>query len=406
MPKKIQMTTKEYIVNAPLPAQTDSYTVISHDFIIKEAHKLFAANNLEVEKELYSCNVNAEIARGIFHLKSTTDSELGLSFAWVNSYDKSTKFRCSVAGNILISGAMMMAHDTGSYIRKHTGTADTDVLQSMEDQINNTTSYFDNLTKVKEAMKQIIVPEKRRAELLGLMYIYNQILTSDQLNVVKKELTKPSFNYNVKDDTLWFMYCSIAHAINQAHPKTWMEQHSMLYLILHNNFQDEFDRLASPATTLLVAETDDVVEESASSIPPGQLTIFDMIPQEEPTETVESPDVPLTEVVEETISAPLGEVVSEEIIEEPQQELKDPEPVVESGQFSEMEKLESIAEDSPPLTDLLPEVKEEVIEEVVEEVVEEVIEGWVCLECGKASTFDEVMYEGQLCEECFEKSVK
>jgi hypothetical protein len=399
MPKKIQATTKDYIINAPLPVQTDTYTVISHDFIISKTKELLAANNLEIERELYSCNINADIARGTLFLNSSVDPDLGMSFNWVNSYDKSTKFSCAISGNIRISDAIMMSNGSGSYIRKHTGTADTDILTSLSDQITNSAKYFAILTADKDYMKNIKVSERKRAEVLGLMYFYNQLLTSDQINVVKKELVKPSFTYAVGNDTLWYMYCCIAHAISSSHPKTWMQQQELLYLVVKKEFSEDFLSLQVPAvlTGIDNVDVDDTVEtqDPANVIPEGQLTIpFDTVPDEnigneEPVSeesTIVDCEEPQMDVPNEEL--PHGEVLTVEAVIEA--------PVVETIP-------EDIASDTPLAELLTPAAEPVVVEETVEGSLEDLEDGWICLTCNKVIPWSEVMYGDQECGECFSK---
>ena len=88
MSKKTQIITKDYLINAPLPLKTSSYTPITHEFIINESLKLLSNNGFQVESEMYRCNINAEIASGRYNITFEGDSEMGMMFTWVKSYNK------------------------------------------------------------------------------------------------------------------------------------------------------------------------------------------------------------------------------------------------------------------------------------------------------------------------------
>ena len=100
MAKRPILTTQEYLINAALPEATDTYTVIPHGTIIDTTRTALKAKGLEIERELYRCNDGAQIASGIYHIKYGNDADMGMLFAWTNSYDKSTKFKCTMGGYV------------------------------------------------------------------------------------------------------------------------------------------------------------------------------------------------------------------------------------------------------------------------------------------------------------------
>ena len=50
------MTTQEYLTSAPLPTETETYTVISHKAVIDATKKTLDAMGFEIEREFYRCN--------------------------------------------------------------------------------------------------------------------------------------------------------------------------------------------------------------------------------------------------------------------------------------------------------------------------------------------------------------
>ena len=51
MPRKIGSVTRQTLVNAPLPEATDTYTVISHNFVMTNILKILEENGFEVKEE-------------------------------------------------------------------------------------------------------------------------------------------------------------------------------------------------------------------------------------------------------------------------------------------------------------------------------------------------------------------
>jgi hypothetical protein len=118
MSKRIGLATKDYLTNAPLPKQTDSYTVISHGSVMAETEKLLKEKGFSIEKEMYKCTENAQVAQGVYHLKYGSDPEMSMLVAWNNSYDKSMRFKFAVGGYIHSSGSAMLSQTIGNWKQK------------------------------------------------------------------------------------------------------------------------------------------------------------------------------------------------------------------------------------------------------------------------------------------------
>jgi len=67
MPIRTQTCTKEYLTSIPLPNHADSYTVISHEFIINHTMEQLALHGFQVEKEAYKANGDGSIAQGVYY---------------------------------------------------------------------------------------------------------------------------------------------------------------------------------------------------------------------------------------------------------------------------------------------------------------------------------------------------
>lgn len=236
MPKRASTTTKDFLVNVALPEKTDSYTVIPHDLIMNTSLHTLGKKSFVVEKELYRCNISGEVASAVYHIKYGTDDEMKMIFSWTNSYDKSTRFKCAVgtrhdlSGNIYISGNMSL------WGRKHTGTADQEMSDTISTQIENAELYYNQLVIDKECMKTVVISEKLRAELMGRIFFEEDLLTSEQLLAVKNQFKKPSFDYNSDAESLWTMYNHIAYSLQKSHPKHWLDQQRLIHWFLCKEF--------------------------------------------------------------------------------------------------------------------------------------------------------------------------
>jgi len=235
--------TKDYIVNAALPHHGDSYTVIPHADVINKVTRAITENGFKIERELYRCNTDAQIANGIYHVKSELDDEMGMMFAWVNSYNKMRKFRCAVGSYVTVCMNGMISGDLSTYGRKHTGDADVEYNQVIKDQLNQMSHYHKSLVRDKNMMKNIPVTKRKQAELLGRMYIEEGIITPTQLTTIKSEIEKPSYDYNAPEDSIWNLYNHVTHAVKETHPYKWIDTQRAV----HNFFTAEYSSYMRPA---------------------------------------------------------------------------------------------------------------------------------------------------------------
>ena len=228
--RKPTETTRQYLESQPLPNHGKSYTVISHKNVIDNTLNLFNQCGFKVEKEIYRANMNANVAQGIYYITplNTTDTEiieeteLGMMFAWTNSYDKSTRFQCAIGGYVKVCFNGMVAGDMLNFKRKHTGSAHQDIMTQLSNQIRNGEKYYKRILQDKELMKNVTLNCQMQSELAGRLFIDEDILDSTQMSCVKNEIAKPTYNYNTKTDTAWTFYNHVTHALKKAHPRDWL----------------------------------------------------------------------------------------------------------------------------------------------------------------------------------------
>lgn len=236
MPKNVIITDAQDLASVPLPQHGGRYTAVGHKFIIDEVLNQLQSNGYQLKAETYTKNLNGEVALGVYHLNHGTDPDMGLMFAWSNSYDKSMRFRCAIGGHVLASGSSVIAGDMSNYGRKHMGDAKEQVKEHISDQIRGASSYFTALLSDKNRMKTIMLSDTQIAELMGILFYRDEYITSSQLINIKAEHKKASFDYNAAPNSLWTIYNHIVLALKSSHPKTWMEQQKNVHAIIKQRY--------------------------------------------------------------------------------------------------------------------------------------------------------------------------
>jgi len=270
MPKRTGSVTKELLINAPLPQATATYTVIPHDFVISSVEQELKAAGLEIEQELYKATDSAQVASGVLHLKQGEDQEMRMMFAWANSYDKSMRFKCAIGGYLPQSGSILVSGNMGSWGRKHTGSAAQQTLETIKHQIHSADMYYTELINDKAVMKNVLVPERRKAEVLGILYFEHGLLTGEQLGIIKQQHKNPSFSYNADKDSLWTLYCHVIYSLQRSHPKNWLDQQRLIHFFMTDIF-DIYNHVQEPAPAV----------QSVPEVDPRQITLDQAIAEAE-----------------------------------------------------------------------------------------------------------------------------
>ena len=281
MPKKIKDCTWDYLTGIPLPVHADTYTVISHENVMDYSKTALINAGFTIEREEYRATADGQIAQGVFRLHYGTDQELSMMFAWTNSYNKQVRFKCGVGAYINTNGTVMVCGDMGNWARKHTGTADTETIATITEQVTNAHMYYNQLVSDKNVMQTISMTKRKQAQLLGILFAEYQILTTEQASIVRQQMDKPSYVF-ADNNSLWAFYNYVTLALQQSHPKTWMEDQRILHYFI--NSVNNFPACSQPAQ-VPVDETNVIEDTEANfnfkdiieAIDPNQISLLDQI---------------------------------------------------------------------------------------------------------------------------------
>ena len=281
MPKKIKDCTWDYLTGIPLPVHADTYTVISHENVMDYTKTALINAGFTIEREEYRATADGQIAQGVYRLHYGTDQELSMMLAWTNSYNKQVRFKCGVGAYINTNGTVMVCGDMGNWARKHTGTADTETIATITDQVTNAHMYYNQLVSDKNVMQTISMTKRKQAQLLGILFAEYQILTTEQASIVRQQMDKPSYVF-ADNNSLWAFYNYVTLALQQSHPKTWMEDQRILHYFINsvNNFPVCSQPAQVPVEEVIVTEDTEAnfnFKDVIEAIDPNQISLLDQI---------------------------------------------------------------------------------------------------------------------------------
>lgn len=258
------LTAKERLFSAQVPERTDSYTPIAHSKIDEETRRILSEMGFEMKDSVYNSSTDGMIGQCQYNIQYGNDSEMGLMVAWQNSYNKLVSFKYAIGAHVMICSNGMVAGDLGAYKRKHTGTADLEAFQIMKNYLSNAKSIYERLITDREHLKTISLTPTRMAELMGKMFIEKEIITSTQINIMKREMYSPTYDYGVPVHNAWSLYNFATHAFKEDSPRSWMKRH----VDLHSFFNEEFEMPTVPEFEFPKAEPVIVQEFPFVEAPP------------------------------------------------------------------------------------------------------------------------------------------
>ena len=133
-----------------------------------------------------------------------------------------------------------------AFKKKHMGEIQTMAPQRIGEYISQAGEVFSALQHDRDQMKKVEIDKRATAELIGRMFIEEDFLESTQLNIIKRQLDKPTHDYNAAG-SLWELYNHTTFAIGGIHPSRWMEDH----MAAHKFFTEAYELMTAPKPLIL-----------------------------------------------------------------------------------------------------------------------------------------------------------
>lgn len=239
------------LMAAKLPKKTRSYAPVPHKVVMESTLEALDKANIKVLGQSYKAARNGSQGNGTYLLDGG-DTQMNLRLVWQNSYDKSLPLAAAIGSNVIVCGNGLVMGDMGDFKRKHTGTVLIEFKESIGQYIQQAGEIFEKMVRDRERMKEITLTKRTSAELIGRMFLEQDIITATQLGIIKREIDAPSFDYGtmkkrdesgilVGPDLLWDTYNAITVSLKEAHPQHNIKQHINLHnFITKDAFVKEF----------------------------------------------------------------------------------------------------------------------------------------------------------------------
>lgn len=243
-------TAKDILLNATVPTETRTYKPVTHQQLIDLTLKSIDDAGFKLDKEMYSAARDGEVANGRYTISNVADSEMQLQIGWQNSYDKTMSLKFAMGTRILICSNGCVSGDYGAFRKRHKGDIQDFTPHAITEYIKYAGDVFSLMQMERDRMKQVELNKRTTAELIGRMFIEDQIIQSTQLNIIKKELDAPTYDYGAPG-SLWELYQYTTYSMKGLHPSLWMESHVNAHSFFANELKPtEIYELGSVSETV------------------------------------------------------------------------------------------------------------------------------------------------------------
>jgi len=226
------MVTKDQLDLIPIPEATESYVPVSHYAL---ANKLLDIStdilkDYQLIRELYAVSRQGNQLFSLlkFHNDNT---EMGLSVAFRNSYDKSMSVGIAIGASVFICDNLALKGDI-AVMKKHT----RGIWNALEDlaisSLYKAQKNFDQVVVDAEKMKAIPMNNDEAFRLMGYLYGH-ELVSPRQLTTLKEEWLKPSHE-EFQDRNLWALFNATTESLKSCPPTVIMEKHRDCYEALYS----------------------------------------------------------------------------------------------------------------------------------------------------------------------------
>lgn len=239
---------KANLINVAKPEQTRWYKPIEHERLMDLTLNGIVSAGFQLDKEEYSASQGGLIANGKYTIRNIADSEMQIQIGWQNSYNKKISLKWAIGTRIFICQNGCVSGNYGHFKRKHVGDVQEFTPRYITEYIKTSEEVFTQMQKDRDIMKNVEIDRHIAAQLLGEMYFEHDFIQSTQLNIIKRELDAPTYDYG-STGSMWELYNFCTFSMKDIHPTLWMDSH----IDAHSFFTSQAGIIQSP-TQIIIPE--------------------------------------------------------------------------------------------------------------------------------------------------------
>ncbi|MHB8089962.1 MAG: DUF932 domain-containing protein, partial [Anaerolineaceae bacterium] len=222
-----ELVSREQLDLIALPEATESYIPVSHYHL---TDKMLTISQ-DILRDYTLIGENYGIARqgnqlfAVLKFKNEK-SEMGLSIAFRNSYDRSMAIGLAIGASVFVCDNLALSGEI-VVMKKHTKNVWAELEETAISTIYKSQKNYEQIVCDAEAFKALPMQDNDAFQLMGILF-GNNIVGPRQLTVLKDEWLKPSYP-EFEPRNMWSLYNSATEALKSCPPISIMEKHTQLH---------------------------------------------------------------------------------------------------------------------------------------------------------------------------------
>ena len=224
--KSSYLVEEDFLRNVQVPTQERIYKPISYGNIVDTIELVLDKANIPVSNRKFLAAKKGNQATIHYSLNLFDDKEQQFQLVAQNSYDKSLSFKFVMGSEIIAcSNGLLRSNRDTIFKKKHVGEIQTLAPEKIYEFIYNTAEEFNMYISYRELLKNYDLNKSAVHSLVGKLFLDEQIVNTDQLNILKREIMSPSYNYGTDGKSAWDFYNHVTASLRSSHPSNWVNNH-------------------------------------------------------------------------------------------------------------------------------------------------------------------------------------
>lgn len=234
--------TEMDVISVPVPSSTDSYAAIANQLIVELVKEHSRRLDFEISEAVYRLSRNGNQMSALYKL-ATQDDEMSMMLGFYNSYDKSRRFAVGSGAlvNICTNGMILAEFQS---IRKHSGRLADELDFMIYNAIRQVRPQFEKAQEEKKFFQDKPIEDIRVVhELVGEMFMTEDLLPAFQLTALQKGMQDPDNHFRIVDNkeiiegkSAWDYYNLVTEAYKSAPAIDFVDRHVRFHKYMKSKF--------------------------------------------------------------------------------------------------------------------------------------------------------------------------
>lgn len=230
--------SRAQILDIPVPEDTDTYKAISVRSIFNTIDSLATIKRFNCVQEHLEVTQKGQQQKMRFGF-ATDDEKFHFEIAVLNSYNKTLALKAAGGVSVAVCFNGMILGDV-KIQEKHMGTIQSDLNTFFIDLFDTQGKLLEEAQLKWQKYNSVKLKKADVHNLIGELFLEEELINSEQLSIIKRELKAPSIYEDVTPGSLNHLYQSVTYAQRGTHPTLYTDNR-----LQTQNFFDSYLALAA-----------------------------------------------------------------------------------------------------------------------------------------------------------------